>query len=394
MAVAGWKGDIHAMSQNLFTPNTIAVIWDFDKTLSPGYMQEPLFKRYGVDPTTFWQESNGLDRYYLRAGSKRVSKDTLYLNHILTYVRRGIFRDLNNALLRELGAEIQFYDGIPEFFEEAKRCVMDNTAFAKHDISVEHYIVSTGLREMIMGSKVGPFMDEVWACEFVEVIGEPGYLKQAQANLFDGQDRRSIVDVGYVIDNTTKTRAIFEINKGTNQLSDIDVNATVAHEDRRIPFQNMIYVADGPSDIPAFSIINQYGGATFAVYKAGDEAQFKQVVNLQNQKRVQGIGEANYTQGSLTSMWLTNAIESIASRIVEDRERLLHERVGQSPRHIISDATPAKPATVSGVARIAVESAEAGGAASPATSEESLPAPPQRARDKAELDSADAAPAA
>jgi hypothetical protein len=365
------------MAQNLFTPNTIAVIWDFDKTLTPSYMQEPLFKRYGVDQKTFWQEVNGLEPYYLARGSKRVSRDTLYLNHILTYVRKGVFRGLNNALLKELGAEIQFYDGIPEFFERAKQRVLDNVTFAKHDISVEHYVVSTGLREMIMGSNVGPFMEDVWGCEFLEVVAEPGYLNHKQGTLFDPREAREIVEIGYAIDNTTKTRAIFEINKGTNKLSDIDVNATIAHEDRRIPFQNMIYVADGPSDVPAFSIINQYGGATFAVYRARNEAEFKQVVSLQRLGRVQGIGEANYTDGSLTSMWLSNAIEGIAQRITADRERLLNERVGRSPRHILSDT--AKPTTVSEVARTAIEAAEAEGGRMPGSNEtQELPVPPQR----------------
>jgi hypothetical protein len=64
------------MSQNLFVRNTIAVIWDFDKTLTPNYMQEPLFRRYGVDGSAFWQEVNGLEELYLRHGAKRVSKDT------------------------------------------------------------------------------------------------------------------------------------------------------------------------------------------------------------------------------------------------------------------------------------------------------------------------------
>jgi hypothetical protein len=75
------------MSQNLFVRNTIAIIWDFDKTLTPNYMQEPLFRRYGVDGPNFWHEVNGLEDLYIRHGAKRVSKDTLYLNHILTYVR-------------------------------------------------------------------------------------------------------------------------------------------------------------------------------------------------------------------------------------------------------------------------------------------------------------------
>ncbi len=91
------------MSGNLFVQNIVAVIWDFDKTLSRTYMQAPLFARYGVNEKEFWDEVNGLDCHYRAAGAERVSKDTIYLNHILTYVRRGIFKDLSNSLLRELG---------------------------------------------------------------------------------------------------------------------------------------------------------------------------------------------------------------------------------------------------------------------------------------------------
>lgn len=379
------------MAPALFTPNTIAVIWDFDKTLSPKYMQAPLFRRYGVDENQFWKEANGLERVYLKAGSKRVSKDTLYLNHILSYVRRGKFPGLNNSLLRTLGTEIEFYDGIPEFFDKARHHVAGNPIFAKHDIKLEHYIISTGLREMIMGSRVAPFMEEVWACEFAEVIAEPGYLDDPQAKLFELQG--TIVEVGYVIDNTTKTRAIFEINKGTNKFSSIDVNATIAHEDRRIPFQNMIYVADGPSDIPAYSIINQYGGTTFAVYQPRHQEQFRQVVSLQSMGRVQGIGEADYKDGSLTSMWLLNAIERIAERIAEGRERLLNEKVGSAPRHIVSEPAVA---TVETVSKKAVESAgaEVATAAGLTDVDDGLqPRPPRRAQESTSPDSADASAA-
>jgi len=132
------------MAGNLFVQNTIAVIWDFDKTLSRTYMQAPLFARYGVNEKEFWEEVNGLEPFYLSAGAKRVSKETLYLNHILTYVRRGISKDLSNALLRELGAEIALYDGLPQFFEAAK-AMSESPTFKLHDITVEHYIVSTGL---------------------------------------------------------------------------------------------------------------------------------------------------------------------------------------------------------------------------------------------------------
>jgi hypothetical protein len=92
-----------------------------------------------------------------------------------------------------------------------------------------------------------------------------------------------------------------------------------------------------PSDIPCFSILNQYGGRTFAVYKPKSLESFRAVDRLQKQNRVQGIGEASYLESSLTAMWIANAVNEIASRIVADREQLLRDRVGSAPRHIISD---------------------------------------------------------
>ena len=341
------------MAGNLFVQNTIAIIWDFDKTLSRTYMQAPLFTRYGVNETEFWDEVNGLEEFYKSAGAERVSKDSLYLNHILTYVRRNIFKGLSNAVLKQLGAEIALYDGLPHFFETVKS-VSDNPLFKLHDITVEHYVVSTGLREMIMGSKIAPFVEDVWGCEFVEVCGEPGYLKPGHQQHVGGG---VITDIAYAIDNTSKTRAIFEINKGTNKLSDIGVNDTIDREDRRVPFQNMIYVADGPSDVPSFSIVNQYGGTTFAVYEPGNKKQFEQVVDLQLKNRVQGIGEANYLDGSLSYMWILSAIERTAKRIVAARETFLRTRVGRSPQHIVADLKPkqSQTATVVEAAKSTVE---------------------------------------
>jgi hypothetical protein len=325
------------MPGTLFTQNTIAVIWDFDKTLSPGNMQAPLFAHYGVNEEEFWDEVNQLEHFYLSHGSRRVSKDTVYLHHILTYVQRGIFKGLNNRVLRELGAKIQLYDGLPEFLNLSKQSVAEDPDFKVHGITVEHYIVSTGLYEMIMGSPIAPFINDVWGCEFVEFVAEPGYLKPGQQSLLLSPDVHTILDTGYTIDNTSKTRAIFEINKGTNKLSKIGVNDTIDREDRRVPFQNMIYIADGPSDVPSFSVINQYGGTTFSVYQSQNKKQFEQVVDLQLKKRVQGIGEANYVDGSFSSMWILNAIERIAKRIVSSRESLLKSKVGQAPQHVSSE---------------------------------------------------------
>src|SRR5213076_1682941 len=103
-----------------------------------------------------------------------------------------------------------------------------------------------------------------------------------------------IAQIGMVIDNTTKTRAIFEINKGTNKNAAVDVNSKMAAEDRRIPIQDMIYIADGPSDVPSFSVVKGGGGRAYAVYNPEKAAEFEQNDRLFQSSRIHGYGPADY----------------------------------------------------------------------------------------------------
>ncbi len=319
----------------IFPQNVVAIIWDFDKTLTPGYMQEPLFRHYGVPSAEFWAEVEGLDEFYRRRGADLVAEGSLYLNHILTYVRAGVFPGLSNKLLRRLGAEIEFYPGLPGFFEQVRKAVTSVRRFGEHDIEVEHYVVSSGLRQMILGSELAPYVDGVWACEFAEEVPRPGYLAadDGQLTFTDPEEPEEIQEVLYTIDNTSKTRAVFEINKGSNK-AEIDVNAKVDEADRRVPFANMLYIADGPSDIPVFSVVRRYGGQTYAVYQPGSTAQFHQVNRLQSQGRVHAIGPADYREGSHTYMWITSTVEAMAERIATMREQAIADRLGQPPRHL------------------------------------------------------------
>ena len=322
------------MPRQLFPQNVIAVIWDFDKTLIPGNMQAPLFRHFDIDEGHFWGEVDGLEDFYRNHGSHLIQRDHLYLNHILTYVREGRMPGLGNTLLRQLGAEIEFYVGMPDFLELMRKTVEAEPRFAEHQIRVEHYVVSTGLRQMILGSALAPQIEHVWACEFTELVAPPGYAEE-QGQLFSPQGE--IRQLIYTIDNTSKTRALFEINKGTNKNPSIDVNAKINHEDRRVPFPNMIYVADGPSDVPVFSIVSANGGRTYAVYRPGSQSQFGQAARLLEQGRVDAFGEADYSDSSHTAMWLTHAAEAIASRIVSDREDALNERMGLPPSQLEED---------------------------------------------------------
>jgi len=326
------------MATTLFTQNTIALIWDFDKTLIPEYMQSPLFRRYGVDEANFWAETNALMEQYRKRGYKLVG-ELGYLNHILTYVRAGQLAGLNNKILFECGADIKFYPGLPEFFDRAKAFVQEKPKYVEHDISLEHYIVSTGITPMVRGSAIAKYVDGIWACEFIENPLQPGFLKQNEMPL---EAAAEIAQISMVIDNTGKTRAIFEINKGSNKNPAIDVNAKMAAEDRRVPLQNMIYIADGPSDVPSFSVVKGGGGRAYAVYNPDKPAEFEQNDRLLQSGRIHGYGPADYTATSSTANWLRMHVHQICDRIVTDRESAVALKASKPPRHLT--ATPEEEA--------------------------------------------------
>ena len=315
-----------------FEQNIIAMVWDCDMTLISSYMQDPLFRHFNVDGGKFWKEVNALKSYYGKQGIS-VNSDTCYLNHILTYVKAGLFGGLNNALLRDFGKELKFYPGLPYFFGEVKSLINDDEKYKAFDIRLEHYVVSTGFAETIRGSAIAPFVDGIYGCEFIEEPAMPGYL--------DGGDglksgtMREISQIASALDNTSKTRYLFEINKGSNKYPDtIDVNSSIARESRRVPFENMVYIADGPSDVPAFSILNYNGGSTFAVYPKGDVKAFRQVDALRRDNRVQMFGEAYYETASQSWLWLTEKVRAIADSIVERKQAAIRNSAGAPPTHL------------------------------------------------------------
>jgi hypothetical protein len=318
------------MPASLFTATVIAVIWDFDQTLIPGYQQDPLFAEYGIDANEFWSEVGALEGHYKRQGLE-VTQETLYLNHILTYVKEGHMKGLTNKKLQALGSKLDFYPGIPDFLDLARKHISNDPRFSPQGITVEHYVVSTGLRQMILGSRIRPHVDGVWASEFIEDPAGRGFLKSPGKLALE---EHQVTQVGYFLDNTSKTRAVFEINKGSNVVAEIGVNDTIAPEDRRVPFRNMIYVADGPSDIPVFSVLNSMGGRTLGVYNPGQVRHFRNVKTLQDQGRVQHFTEADYRPDTNAAQWILASLEDIALAIVRDREKLLKERVHHSVGHV------------------------------------------------------------
>ena len=304
--------------------NVIAIVWDFDKTLVDGYMQDPIFQEYEINATDFWNEVNGLPEKYIKEQGVLVNPDTIYLNQFIKYAKEGKFKGLTNNKLREFGAKLKFYKGVPEIFDKTKKLIEENPIYREYDIKVEHYIVSTGMTEIIKGSSVMPFVEHVWGCELIEGV--------------DNEGEPCIAEVGYTIDNTSKTRALFEINKGVHSKdsSGVKVNTKIPEEFRRVHFINMVYVADGPSDIPAFSLVNKNYGATFAIYPQGDEKALKQVEQMRAEGRVNMYAEANYMEGTTAYMWICNKITEFAERIRrEERSKIEKYTSVEGPRHLI-----------------------------------------------------------
>ena len=278
--------------------NIIAIIWDFDKTLINGYMQDPIFQDYNVNAHEFWTEVNALPKKYMKEQHVKVNPDTIYLNQFIRYAQSGKFEGLNNAKLKSYGERQNFYAGIPAIFKHTKEMLKNDPVCEEYNIKVEHYIVSTGFAEVIRGTELMNYVENIWGCELIE-----------------DEEHKIINEIGFTMDNSTKTKAIFEINKGVNKEKDITVNSKLPDELRRVDFHNMIYIADGPSDIPAFSVVKGRGGATFAIYPKGDERAFAQVEKLREDDRIDMFAEADYSEGTTAYMWICNKVREFAENI-------------------------------------------------------------------------------
>jgi hypothetical protein len=203
--------------------NTIAIIYDYDHTLSPRYMQEDvIFPAFGINAESFWRRCAELVR------NEGYDNELAYMKVMLDTF--GMDRP-TNAELRKLGRRLTFYKGLPEMFEEFRNHLLTEEQIAQ-GITVEHYIISSGLKVLLDGSRLQPYVRAIFGCEFAD----------------DKQGR--IAFPKRVISHTQKTQFLFRINKGLLDVSQ-DVNDHMDPEIRPIPFLNMIYIGDGPTDVPA-----------------------------------------------------------------------------------------------------------------------------------------------
>ena len=285
--------------------NIIGIVYDFDNTLSPHAMQEDtVLPHLGLEPDFFWGQ-------VARLVNERTYENELAWMGLL--LDQPAFRELGNGGLREMGGHLNYYPGVPELFRELEEVVAE-PRYREHDITVEHYVITGGLREVLEGSSIRPHVKSIFGSEFDE----------------DGEGNLRFPKRG--VGHTQKTQYLFRINKGYLDLHK-DVNDHMPREERRIPFANMVYVGDGPTDVPCFAVMSDSGGRTLAVYDSDKPGSFEMGMQLRKAQRVDELAEADYRRGSHLRRVLEYMVREIADEVCRSLTRQAADRVIPAPRY-------------------------------------------------------------
>jgi len=244
----------------------VAICYDFDKTLTPDDMQAQGFiQSVGYDVSSFWEKSNGL------AEQNDMDQNLAYMYTMLHESEGKVL--FTKKSLKDYGAKIQLFPGVKDWFERIR-------AYAKEKgVIVEHYIISSGLKEMIEGTIVAHSFERIYASSF--------YYNERDVAEWPAQ----------VVNYTNKTQFLFRIEKGTLDINDSGINDYFPTETMRVPFRNIIYIGDSDTDIPCMKLVNSNGGHSIGVYNPESQKKDK-VYKMMHDKRIKYFAPADYREGS------------------------------------------------------------------------------------------------
>lgn len=264
----------------------LAICYDFDKTLSPNDMQAQGFiQSLGQEVEKFWNESNKLAR------DNDMDQNLAWMYKMAKESRgKHIF---NKETLNKYGASVELCPGVSEWFDRI------NAYGKEKGIIVEHYIISSGLKEMIEGTKIANYFKKIYASSF--------YYDEDGVAVWPAQ----------CINYTSKTQFLFRIKKGALDINDTKVNDFMTDDELRVPFRNMVYIGDSDTDIPCMKLVSSNGGFSVGVY--GKDSKNK-VYKMIEENRIKYFAEADYSEGSELEILLKNIIDRTAANEVLERK--------------------------------------------------------------------------
>ena len=284
--------------RKLFKQHTIAMVYDFDGTLSPQPMQEyTVLPELGVSPQAFWEEC--------QQEAKKYNADAM-----LTYMRlltekiEAKQTHLNKKKLRDLAKGIRYFPGVETWFDRINRHVRDTSG---GKIKIKHYIISAGLKEILEGIKIRKYFERMYASEYY----------------FDHHDAARFPTV--VINDTSKTQSIFRINKGIEDINQ-SINDYMPECERPIPFENMLYIGDGLTDVPCMTVTKNNGGFALAVYKPRNPQSLAVCRKLARANRIDYFAPADYQAGKTLERRVKLILDVIMARIMFHREQFTFQR--------------------------------------------------------------------
>lgn len=258
----------------------VAICYDFDKTLSPDDMQaQGYIQSVGWDVSEFWKKSNTL------AEQNDMDQNLAYMYTMIDTAEGHIVFTKDN--LNQYGARVKLFPGVEDWFDRIR------DYGKKKGVIVEHYIISSGLKEMIEGTSVainGAF-EKIYASSF--------YYNEHSVAKWPAQ----------VINYTNKTQFLFRIEKGVLDINDQGVNDYFAPENVRVPFRNIVYIGDSDTDIPCMKLVNSYGGHSIGVYNPETHDKTK-VYNMMSDNRIKYFVPADYSE----NLDLDNLVKAIIDR--------------------------------------------------------------------------------
>lgn len=265
----------------------LAICYDFDKTLSPDDIQaQGYIQSVNYEVSDFWKESNKL------AADNDMDQNLAYM-----YMMRDKSRGklvFNKETLRDEGSKVKLFPGVKTWFDRI------NEYGTAKDVIVEHYIISSGLKEMIEGTEVAKHFKKIYASSFY----------------YD--DRGEAVWPAQVINYTNKTQFLFRIVKGVLDINNQEVNSHFEANQYHIPFRNMVYIGDSDTDIPCMKLVNVNGGHSIGVYNAETKDKSK-VFRMLDEDRIKYFAQADYTAGSKLEKLVKQIIDrTIANEKLED----------------------------------------------------------------------------